>query len=333
VPGVFPRPDRVTPAGQVARAAGRWHTVHMRSERTSGWARATTLTVVLAALLALPAAAAVAAGCGAAASQGSEQTTAASTTASSPAAVTSPAPDASVAAASPAASPDGSPSATPSATPSPEPPLDKPTKKHPLRVYFGGDSLSGLPAIMLGQLTQKNGLGRVKADYVESSRLTYGEPVDWPAHLKQQMSAGHYDVGIFMIGANDSGMPMIAGGDSVMYPKKKWLEEYERRAKQIAAIMLRAGVKRVYWVGMPIMPSGSESKKMRDLNKLFEDVAASSPDVAYVDSYDLLSTKSGDLKTSLRSGDGVHYTNDGAMVVAKAVWQQIKQDWGGRSSQ
>ena len=95
--------------------------------------------------------------------------------------------------------------------------------------------------------------------------------------------------------------------------------------------MLRAGVKRVYWVGMPIMPSASDSKKMRDLNELFEDVAASSPDIVYVDSYDLLSTKSGDFKASVRSGDGVHYTDEGAMIVAKAIWQAIKQDWGAAS--
>ncbi len=286
--------------------------------------------MALAAVLTLLAAAALAAGCGAASPKvpTSPSGTPASTTSSPPATASS------TAAASPEASPsvaglDGSPS--PSATVAPEPPpLDKPTRKHPLRVYFGGDSLSGMPGVMLGQLTAKNGLAKVKTDYVESSRLTYGEPVDWPAHLKQQMSAGHYDVGVFMIGANDSGMPMLAGGKSVMYPNKKWLDEYERRAKQIAAIMLRGGVQRVYWVGMPIMPSSSESKKMRDLNKLFEDVAAGSPDIVYVDSYDLLSTKSGDLKASLRSGDGVHYTNDGAMVVAKAVWQAIKTDWGGR---
>ena len=285
-------------------------------------------SVALVTVLALPAAAALAAGCGAAAPQVSTSPSGAPATASSAATASS------SVSASPAASPsvaglDGSPSQ--SATAAPEPaPLDKPTRKHPLRVYFGGDSLAGMPGIMLGQLTQKSGLAKVRADYVESSRLTYGEPVDWPAHLKQRMSAGHYDVGVFMIGANDSGMPMIAGGKSVMYPNKKWMDEYERRAKQIAAIMLRDGVKRVYWVGMPIMPSSSESKKMRDLNKVFEDVAASSPDIVYVDSYDLLSTKSGDLKASLRSGDGVHYTNDGAMVVARAVWQQIKKDWGGK---
>ena len=281
--------------------------------------------MVAAALLALPLYAALSAGCGAAAPQNVASTAPAAASsavasASAGASASSPSPDASVAAASP--------SPTPSATP--EPPLDKPTKKHPLRVYFGGDSLSGMPGMWLGILRQKDGLARVKADYVESSRLTYEQPVDWPAHLKEQMSNGHYDVGIFMIGANDSGMPMVAGGKSVMYPKKAWLEEYEQRAKQIATIMLRAGVKRVYWVGMPIMPSSSESEKMRDLNEIFENVAASSPDIEYVDSYDLLSTKSGDIDASLRSGDGVHYTDTGAKTVAKAVWKAIRQDWGGK---
>ena len=267
------------------------------------------LTTSVGSLLAAGLLAAVLAGCGAA--------TQSSDAESSPAATSS-----AVAQASPPVS------ATPSPSPTPTPPpLDKPTKKDPLRIYFGGDSLSGMPGVMLEQLTAKNRLATVNPDYVESSRLTYGEPVDWPAHLKQQMSAGHYDVGIFMIGANDSGMPMLAGGESVMYPRKKWLDEYESRAKQITTIMLRSGVKRVYWVGMPVMPDSGESKKMRDLNKLFEDVAASSPDVVYVDSYDLLSKKSGGFNAALRSGDGIHYTNEGAMVVAEAVWKAIKADW------
>ncbi|MBE0527942.1 MAG: DUF459 domain-containing protein, partial [Thermoleophilia bacterium] len=223
-----------------------------------------------------------------------------------------------------------SPSIAPAPAESSDPPLDRPTKKHPLRIYFGGDSLAGMPAIMLQQLTSKNRLAKVHVDYVESSRLTYGDPVDWPARLRGQMSAVHPDVGVFMIGANDSGMPMIAGGESVMYPTRKWLEEYQRRAKKIATIMLRGGVKRMYWVGMPIMPTASESRKMRDLNEVFNGVAASSPDVVYVDTYALLSTRSGDLKASLRSGDGIHYTTEGAAVIAEAVWKAIRKDWGGR---
>jgi hypothetical protein len=287
--------------------------------------RTAAATVLIAALLLFAAALSA---CGAADPQTTETpaadgTTAGASTGPSASEVdASPSPEASVTAESPAASP--------SPEPTPEPPLDKPSKKDPMRVYFGGDSLSGMPGMWLGILRKKDGLAKVKADYVESSRLTWEEPVDWPARVKQQMSAGRWDVGIFMIGANDSGMPMIAGGKSVMYPKKAWLEEYERRAKQIATIMLRAGVRRVYWVGMPVMPSTSESKKMRDLNELFENVAASSPDIEYVDSYDLLSTKSGKIDESLRSGDGVHYTDEGAQTVAKAVWKAIRQDWGGR---
>ncbi len=303
----------------------------MRSDRTSAWGWVASVAAVFTAVLALPLAAALVAACGTAAPQATAGPSggAASTSTPPPAAssAASPAAAGSVAATGSSANPSAGVAPSPSASPLPEPPLDKPTKKHPLRVYFGGDSLSGMPGIMLGQLTARSGLAKVKADYVESSRLTYDQPVDWPAHLKRQMGAGHYDVGVFMIGANDSGMPMLAGGRSVMYPNKKWLAEYESRAKQIAAIMLRSGVKRVYWVGMPIMPSGSESARMRALNKLFEDVAASSPAIVYVDSYDLLSAKSGGFKASLRSGDGVHYTDAGATVVARAVWQAIKQDW------
>ncbi len=294
--------------------------------------------VAVAAVLLLFAAALSA--CSEAASPEPEQTAPASaaassqaqTSASSPAASGTSSPSASLAA-SPtdgAVTPAAVSSAEAAAVPEAEPPLERPSKKDPLRVYFGGDSLSGMPAVMLGILTKKNGLARVKADYVESSRLTYGDPIDWPARVKQQMAAGRWDVGVFMIGANDSGMPMIAGGESVMYPKKAWLEEYKRRVKKVAVLMLRGGVDRVYWVGMPVMPSASESRKMRDLNDLFEDVARSSPDVVYVDSYDLLSTKGGDHKASVRSGDGVHYTDEGALLVAKAVWKAIKQDWGGR---
>jgi hypothetical protein len=277
--------------------------------------RATTRAATVTAVAALLLLAAALSACAAAGPQSAETMPGVDATAS-------PGPDASSAAASP--------STSMKASPAPKPPLDRPTKKDPLRIYFGGDSLAGMPAVMLGMLTQENGLARVKADYAESSRLTHDDPVDWPARVEEEMSAGRYDVGVFMIGANDSGMPMVAGGESVMYPKRAWLEEYERRAKRIAALMLEGGVDRVYWVGMPIMPDSGESKKMRDLNEVFESVARSSPDVVYVDSYGLLSTQGGDHKASVRSGDGVHYTNQGALIVARAVWRAFKEDWGRR---
>ena len=44
-------------------------------------------------------------------------------------------------------------------------------------------------------------------------------------------------------------------------------------------------------------------------------------------SYRPRSSRRNQLSASLRSGDGVHYTDDGARVVAKAIWEAIKKDW------
>ncbi|MCX6363887.1 MAG: GDSL-type esterase/lipase family protein [Actinobacteria bacterium] len=229
-----------------------------------------------------------------------------------------------------AASASPTPSSTPSSTPSPgptRPPLDQPTKKHPLRVYFGGDSLAGLPGVLFAQHGAESGLMRVRTDYQVSSRLTNPDPVDWPAHLQAQLDAGHPDVGVFMIGINDPGMPMIAKGKFAMYPKKSWLKEYQHRAERLMLLMLHEGAKRVYWVGLPVMPEKGQTSQVKRLNDLFKEAAAKHPKVVYVDTFDLLATKKGGFIAALRSGDGVHFTNKGAWRIADAVWAAMKRDW------
>jgi hypothetical protein len=224
------------------------------------------------------------------------------------------------------ASPAASPSPSPSPTPTP-PPLREPTKKDPLRVYFGGDSLAGLPGVLFAQHGSRSGLMKVHTDYQVSSRLTNPDPVDWPAHLQSELAAVHPDVGVFMIGINDPGMPMIAKGSFTMYPKKAWLEEYQRRADRLMRLMLHSGVKRVYWVGLPIMPDKGQTAQVKRLDQLFRQAAGRHPDVVYVDTFDLLADKNGRFNASLRSGDGVHFTDEGAWMIADAVWAAIKADW------
>jgi hypothetical protein len=229
---------------------------------------------------------------------------------------------------SPAATAPASPAAAPTPTPTPAPPpLDEPTKKDPMRVYFGGDSLAGLPGVLFAQHGSKSGLMKVRTDYQVSSRLTNPDPVDWPARLQNELASGHPDVGVFMIGINDPGMPMIAKGSFTMYPKRAWLEEYQRRAEKLMKIMLHKGVKRVYWVGLPIMPEKGQTNQVKRLNQLFKQAAGRHPDVVYVDTFDLLADKKGKFDASLRSGDGVHFTDEGAGMIADAVWAAIKADW------
>lgn len=232
---------------------------------------------------------------------------------------------------SPAAEPSASPSASPSqsASPSPtKPPLRKPTKEHPLRVYFGGDSLAGLPGILFARRGSRTGLMKVRTDYQVSSRLTYPHPINWPAHLRAKVNAQHPNVGVFMIGANDPGMPMTVNGKFTMYPQKAWLDEYQRRAETLMLVMLNRGVTRVYWVGLPVMPEKNQTNQAKRLNTTFKAAAAKhSKKVMYVDAFRLLATKQGGFIASLRSGDGVHFTTEGAWRIANAVWAATKRDW------
>ena len=245
---------------------------------------------------------------------------------SSPAAASSASPGSS--SASPGASAAAVAGLSPSPFPSPaKPPLTKPTKTDKLRVYFGGDSLSGLPGILFAQLGQSKGVLKVHTDYVVSSRLTSSTPIDWPSHLKAQMASGHPDVGVFLIGINDPGMPMMAEGSYTSYPKKSWLAEYGRRAGKLMDVMLKAGVKRVYWLGLPVMPTNGASNQVKRLNDVFRAEAAKHTDVVYVDTFGLLSTSKGRFLPALRSGDGIHFTNEGAGLIAKAVWKAMKADW------
>lgn len=230
------------------------------------------------------------------------------------------------AAASPAAGTSASPSPSPTSTPAP-PPLTRPTTRHPLHVYFGGDSLAGLPGELLVQLGRKNDLMEVRTDYQVSSRLTSPTPVDWAKHLDAVLKARRPDVAVFMIGINDPGMPMTVKGSFTMYPQKAWLDEYRRRAERLMRTMLRRGVERVYWLGLPVMPETGQTSQVKRLNQLFKAAAARHPDVVYVDTFGLLADKKGRFDPSVRSGDGVHFTNEGAQRIADAVWAAMKKDW------
>jgi hypothetical protein len=194
-------------------------------------------------------------------------------------------------------------------------------------VYFGGDSLSGMPAVMFAQRAERTGLMKVTVDYQTSSRLTVPDPVDWPARLRAQLGSRRYDAAVFMIGMNDTGMPMVAGGSSTMYPSKAWLREYRDRVENLARVMLKGGAERVYWVGLPVMPKHGQTAAVKDLNALFEEVAAGHPDVIYVDTFPVLATESGDFDPSVRSGDGVHFTSEGATLLGDAVWTAMQTDW------
>ena len=97
-----------------------------------------------------------------------------------------------------------------------------------------------------------------------------------------------------------------------------------------------AGERIVYWVGQPIMRSGSFSERMASVNAIYRDEAESRPWVRYVDAYAMFANDAGQYEAFLpgldgrvqdmRQGDGIHLTRAGGDLLARHVLDLIEAD-------
>jgi len=232
-------------------------------------------------------------------------------------------------AASPSASP--SPSATPSPAPSPKPPaLTRPTARKPLRVWFGGDSLSGVPGIQFARLATATRVMRCSVDYQVSSRLISDLTFNWPAHMGQVMSARHPQAVVFMMGANEGGFSVTVNGKYLDFWRAGWRSYYRTRIARMVAIMVRGGAKRIFWVGMPMMGPRAFSgmnNQMRRINAIARQELKLHPSCRFIDAWKILSTSRGAYVDAYRGGDDIHLSPAGGKRLAAAVLAAIKKEW------
>ena len=107
------------------------------------------------------------------------------------------------------------------------------------------------------------------------------------------------------------------------------------------AVLQDGGVRRIYWVGQPIMPDPTYSRQIRVMNDIYRSEAAAHPGVEYVDAYSLFSNGSGGYSQYLpdasgemqqvREEDKEHLTYAGGLRLAQAVMALIKKDWLGKA--
>lgn len=208
--------------------------------------------------------------------------------------------------------------------------LPRPTRSKPLRIYFGGDSIAGIPCIQFAKRAAATRVMKTFADWLVSSRLCNNTPVNWMARLRAKVVALHPGAVVFMVGANDAGMPILAKGHLYGFWEKGWFKEYRRRVGVMMDDALRNGAKRFYWVGMPIMPPGKypSSAQMKRLNGAFRlEAEERAAQVRYVNIWGTLATKDGRYDRQWRAGDGVHITYAGADRVAAKIMAAVKRDW------
>ncbi|MGE5228284.1 MAG: DUF459 domain-containing protein [Deltaproteobacteria bacterium] len=217
-----------------------------------------------------------------------------------------------------------------------ERPLPKPFKGHPMHLYIAGDSMLGLPGMALTNLSNKTRLIKPMLDYRISTGLVRPDAFNWPAQLQQQVRAFRPGAVAVMFGANDNQPLQTGSGEIHQFGSDGWRREYRRRVRDVIALLFQNGVRRVYWIGQPVMPEASFNGQIRLMNEIYRGVAEKTFGVRYIDAYALLSKdgaysqylpdERGEVQ-QVREQDGEHLTYAGGLRIAAAVLDEITREW------
>ena len=222
----------------------------------------------------------------------------------------------------------GQPAATTTTTTLPE--LRAVTTDDPLDLWIIGDSFAELFGPALANRSTDTGLIHPEVDFRFISGLSRPDYFDWPVYIAEQLPKLTPDAAVVIFGGNDA-QDVAIGGERFELGTEDWVSLYAFRVGE-AMDALRAGVDRVYWVGLPIMESASFSANAQMMNAVYEAEAAERPDVTYVSSFDLFKDGNGEYNAYLdgkhmRYADGAHFTWNGGYRLADEVLPLIRQDW------
>jgi len=232
------------------------------------------------------------------------------------------------------------PSVSVAPTPSQPPPtktdaIRMPTQQDKLRIVVVGDSLAEGLGFYLSDVTAP-GLTRVSSQGRQSTGLSRPDYFNWPAAMHQIMDVFHPDLVIVMIGENDNQSLQTPGGKlQTQIGTAAWPPGYEGRVRQMARIAINAGA-HVVWVGLPTVSNWRRWEVIQRQNGIFARVAQSTPNMAYVDTWDRFMGPGNKYSPYLhqnghvqlvRETDGVHFTPGGYQMIARAALRAAIQDF------
>jgi len=162
-----------------------------------------------------------------------------------------------------------------------------------MHLSIAGDSMAGIPGMALVNLSKDTHLIKPLLDYHISSGLVRPDIFNWPARLQRKLKAFHPGAAVVMWGANDNQGVQASSGRVYEFGSGGWQKEYRKRVSDAIAILFDGGVRRIYWVGQPIMPDSIDDRKIRIINDVFRSEAAKHPGVQYIDAYKVFSGDDG----------------------------------------
>jgi uncharacterized protein len=236
--------------------------------------------------------------------------------------------------------------ATPTGGPDGRPPVEREPRRpgeptcgrdlttgRPLRLWIAGDSLAGSLGPALGEQTADTGVVAPVYESRVSSGLANPGFHNWPKRAATELARLDPEAVAFIIGTNDYVIVSGSRGQGAA-----WVADYTARTEAMMELLVGPEERTVYWISPPVMRSERMDAAVRQIGDLQRTVAREFPTVTFIDAHALLDDEDGEYTSTMvdpetgrtitvRAGDGVHLSPDGADVLAAAVYQQIDTDW------
>ena len=155
---------------------------------------------------------------------------------------------------------------------------------------------------------------------------------NWTAALASDLHTYHPQVVLICLGGNDQ-QGIVVDGKAVQFPSATWQSAYLARVRSLVAEAVDAGAY-VAWVGLPIMRQPSFSHGAQILDGLYQKGTTAVSNATFISIWPLLADPSGQYqtnasvngaRTTLREGDGIHFSFAGEDVVATFVLRKLAE--------
>ncbi|WP_419922349.1 hypothetical protein [Candidatus Poriferisodalis sp.] len=204
------------------------------------------------------------------------------------------------------------------------------TAERPLRVWAGGDSMSGGPVYGFRQLIVDDPDFRFTEDIIKSTGVVSEWFFDWIDYMARDVAEGSYDVIVLAMGANDK---QRFRGLEARFGEDEWTERYRTRVRDLVAAAARPG-RLVIWVGLPPLQPRHFAPLPGVVNPLAAAAVADVDGAIFVDSFDAVGVdgayaqRLGPGQRNVRTQDGIHYTYYGGVVLTEPILAEIERRSG-----
>lgn len=200
-------------------------------------------------------------------------------------------------------------------------------------VLLTGDSLMAVGLAQgIAQVLRDDPAFALVRGYRSATGLSRPDYFDWPGALKSYVRKYRPDVVLVAMGGNDA-QGFRSEGKVLHFATPAWDKAYRDRVAEFLRIARSSGAK-VLWIGAPTMRTAAFTTSMGRLNRLVREAMVDVGGCEYLDPTPFI-TASGQFaaylpdgrgrQTKVRTDDGVHMTNQGAVRVATGVANWLRR--------